>query len=577
MIGAILGDMIGAPYEFDRGDKSKDFPLFISDSVFTDDSVMTIAVAEALMDSMGKSDDQVKAALISSMQKWGRRYPHAGYGGMFSKWLRDKNPRPYGSFGNGSAMRVSSAGWLYESLEDTRKYARLSAEVTHNHPEGIKGAEAVASAIWLIRKGKTKDEVRDYIADEFGYELTRTCDEIRSDYHFIVTCQGTVPEAITAFLEGEDYEDVIRTAVSLGGDCDTLTCIAGSMAEAFYGVPVRMITEGLKRLPEDMKEVLDRFQAFLKTMEEAYHNAALDGNVIIEEAIDRFVKDRNRDTLFEVLEAIRVRMREDGHFLFPIYTGDEDSYTLQAVRTDDDKFFQVAFTSKEEFQKGEESEILSTYIDNIFKAAMETDSDGFVINPWGQSFILARGLIQMIFEAEEQEEKERSSEKRTPDDLADGSLMKETIHEMTIRNTRRNFRQVLEILRDSLVWIPCNAVLSDEDYARVEEQIRQVQESEDPGSMIGKELDTRDTVHMVPDLLQNKGEYFFPVFTTIDDMGEYGESFSKIQKHLLEAVLLAENNKKNVAGIVVNAFSEPFILRKEMFALVKEMESRLKK
>ena len=135
MIGAILGDMIGAPYEFDRGDKTKDFPLFISDSVFTDDSVMTIAVAEALMDSMGKSDEQVKAALVSSMQKWGRRYPHAGYGGMFARWLRAKNPKPYGSFGNGSAMRVSSAGWLYDSLEDTRKYARLSAEVTHNHPE----------------------------------------------------------------------------------------------------------------------------------------------------------------------------------------------------------------------------------------------------------------------------------------------------------------------------------------------------------------------------------------------------------------------------------------------------------
>ena len=269
MIGAILGDMIGAPYEFDRGDKTKDFPLFISDSVFTDDSVMTIAVAEALMDSMGKSDEQVKAALVSSMQKWGRRYPHAGYGGMFARWLRAKNPKPYGSFGNGSAMRVSSAGWLYDSLEDTRKNARLSPEVTHNHPEGIKGAEAVASAIWLVRQGKTKEEVRGYIVDEFGYDLSRTCDEIRPDYHFIVTCQGTVPEAITAFLEGKDFEDVIRTAVSLGGDCDTLTCIAGSMAEAFYEVPKYMKKECLKRLPEDMKEVLERFHAFLKTLSEA--------------------------------------------------------------------------------------------------------------------------------------------------------------------------------------------------------------------------------------------------------------------------------------------------------------------
>ena len=180
---------------------------------------------------------------------------------MFRKWLRSSEPKPYGSYGNGSAMRVSSAGWLYDSLEDTRKYARLSAEVTHNHPEGIKGAEAVASAIWLIRKGKTKEEVRDYIVSEFGYDLSRTCDQIRPDYHFIVTCQGTVPEAITAFLEGNDFEDVIRTAVSLGGDCDTLTCIAGSMAEALYEVPEEMKAECRKRLPEDMLEMLDRFES----------------------------------------------------------------------------------------------------------------------------------------------------------------------------------------------------------------------------------------------------------------------------------------------------------------------------
>ena len=577
MIGAILGDMIGAPYEFDRGNKSKDFPLFGKDSVFTDDSVMTIAVAEALLDSMGKSDEEVRQALTVSMQKWGRRYPDAGYGGMFYHWLREKDPEPYGSFGNGSAMRVSSAGWLYESLEVTRKYARLTAEVTHNHPEGIKGAEAVASVIWMARNGSSKEEIRRFICREFNYDLSRTCDQIRPGYHHVETCQETVPEAITAFLEGESFEDVVRTAVSLGGDCDTLTCIAASMAEAFHGVPVTMTNEGLKRLPEDMKEVLDRFQGFLKTMAETYHNSALDGNEIIEEAIDRFEKDRNRDTLLEVLEAIRIRMREDGHFLFPVYTGGEDSFTLQAVRTDDGRQLQVAFTSKEEFRKGEESEMLSTYIDTMLQAALDTDSDGFVINPWGQSFILARGLIEMIFKAEDQEEEEWSAKIRTPEDLADGSLLKEAIHAMNVKNTRRNFRQVLELLRDSVVWIPCNAVLSDEDYARVEEQIRQAQESGNPGFMIGKELETRDAVHMVPDILQNKGEDFFPVFVTIEDMGEYGEKFSKVQKHFLEVIVLAGNNKKNVSGIVVNAFSEPFVLRKEMFTLVKGMESRLKK
>lgn len=265
MYGAILGDMIGAPYEFDQGRKIKDFgPLFIASSRFTDDSVMTIAVAKALMDSTGKSDDEVREALVQSMQQFGRLFPDAGYGGMFRVWLGDLDPKPYSSYGNGSAMRVSSAGWLYDTMEETRKYARLSAEVTHNHPEGIKGAEATASAIFLARTGKSKDEIRDYVVKEFGYDLSRTCDEIRPSYHHVESCQETVPEAITAFLEGNDFEDVIRTAVSLGGDCDTLTCIAGGIAEAFYGVPEELVAECRKRLPEEILDVIGRFEKLRK-------------------------------------------------------------------------------------------------------------------------------------------------------------------------------------------------------------------------------------------------------------------------------------------------------------------------
>lgn len=263
MIGAILGDMIGAPYEFDRGNKTKDFPLLTKGSQFTDDSVMTIAVAEALISSYGKSDNEIKASLVESMQKWGHRYPHAGYGCMFSQWLTTKDPQPYGSYGNGSAMRVSSAGWLYDDIETTRHIAALTAEVTHNHPEGIKGAEATASAVFLARNGSSKDEIYKYIIKEFDYDLSRTCDEIRLTYHHVESCQETVPEAITTFLDGLDFEDVIRTAVSLGGDCDTLTCIAGGIAEAFYGVPDEISAEGYKRLNADMREVLDGFYAFL--------------------------------------------------------------------------------------------------------------------------------------------------------------------------------------------------------------------------------------------------------------------------------------------------------------------------
>ena len=260
MYGAILGDMIGAPYEFDRGRKTKDFPLFSRRSQFTDDTVMSIAVARALIFTRhGCDDETVRREVADSMRNWGRIYPDAGYGGHFRIWLEDESMGPYGSCGNGSAMRVSSAGWLGDDLEHARKLARLSAEPTHDHPEGIKGAESVAAAIWLARNGSTKAEIRDYVVREFGYDLSRTCDEIRPGYHHDETCQKTVPEAFTAFLEGTDFEDVIRTAVSLGGDCDTLTCIAGSIAEAFYGVPAELKEECLARLPWDLKRELCGF------------------------------------------------------------------------------------------------------------------------------------------------------------------------------------------------------------------------------------------------------------------------------------------------------------------------------
>lgn len=287
MYGALLGDMIGAPYEFDRGNKSKEFPLFCENSRFTDDSVMTIAVAEALLDSRFLDDDSIRAALIKSMRKWGKKYPDAGYGRKFLCWLREKEPKPYGSCGNGSAMRVSAAGWLFDTLEETREKARLTAEVTHDHPEGIKGAEATSGAIFLARTGRSKEEIRDYIVQEFGYDLSRTCDQIRPSYYHNESCQKTVPEAITAFLEGTDFEDVIRTAVSLGGDCDTLTCIAGSIAEAFYGVPAILKAECKRRLPEDMAYVLGRFDISRKHGHDDFPGDNLSGSGIIDEAIDR--------------------------------------------------------------------------------------------------------------------------------------------------------------------------------------------------------------------------------------------------------------------------------------------------
>ena len=420
MIGAILGDMIGAPYEFDMGYKTKDFPLFIRTSMFTDDSVMTVAVAEALMDTMGKSDGEIRQAVADSMRKWGPRYPDAGYGGRFHRWLYARNPAPYGSYGNGSAMRVSAAGWLYDTLEETRRVARLTAEVTHNHPEGIKGAESTASAIWLARHGYGKGEIRDYIVKEFGYDLSRTCDEIRPGYHHVESCQQTVPEAITAFLEGESFEDVIRTAVSLGGDCDTLTCIAGGIAEAYYGVPEEMEAEGRRRLPEDLLAVLDRFTATVKP-----------GGSPLKKAVDICRRDR----------------------------------------------------------------------------------------------------------------------------------------------TRPNLLRLLYLLRDSMVWIPCTAIMSGPDEDALVQALREAEASGGLETMVGQTFASHDPVRLKPDILRQGEEYYFPVFTDEDEMGEYGEHFSKVEEHFLNAVCLARNNEKKVAGIVINAITGPFVIPAELFGLIEDMAS----
>lgn len=263
MYGAILGDIIGSPYEFDRGTKTKEFPLFSKYSSFTDDTVMTIAVAAAFMD-LQLEGHGANSKLSASLKKYGRLFPNAGYGARFARWLFMGGKEPYNSWGNGSAMRVSSVAWLYQDLHTVRSAARCSAEITHNHPEGIKGAEATASAIYLARTGSTKAEIKAYIEDNFGYDLSRSCDEIRPNYHHVESCQETVPEAITAFLEGESFEDVIRTAVSLGGDCDTLTCIAGSIAEGFYGVSEELKQECRNRLPGQLRDVLDRFEQIIE-------------------------------------------------------------------------------------------------------------------------------------------------------------------------------------------------------------------------------------------------------------------------------------------------------------------------
>jgi len=250
MLGAIAGDIIGSVYE--RAPiKTCDFPLFHPRCVFTDDTVLTVAVASAILKGHPYGE---------SIREIGRRYPGAGYGGSFTRWLHSDDPRPYNSWGNGSAMRVSPVGFAFGSEEEVLVEARRSAEVTHNHPEGIKGAEATALAVFLARTGQGKEEIRSRIQTQFGYHLDRTVGDIRPGYAFDVSCQGSVPEAIVAFLDSESYEDAVRNAVSLGGDSDTLACIAGGIAEAFYGsVPQEIRTRVQECLTPDLWGVTEEF------------------------------------------------------------------------------------------------------------------------------------------------------------------------------------------------------------------------------------------------------------------------------------------------------------------------------
>ena len=264
MLGAIIGDTVGSVYEFNNI-KTIDFPLFGLRNNYTDDSIMTMAVANWLLTDPQHGMDTLETSFLSFAKKY--PCPMGGYGGGFYRWLFEPETfengkrRPYNSFGNGAAMRCSANGWMFDTLEETERVAGLSAAITHNHPEGIKGAQSTAAAIFMARKGKSKEEIKNYISTKYGYNLNHTCDEIRSVYDWDASCQGTVPEAMVAFLDSTDFESAIKLAVSLGGDSDTLACITGGIAEAFYKtIPESIALRIWELIPED-------FKAIFRTME----------------------------------------------------------------------------------------------------------------------------------------------------------------------------------------------------------------------------------------------------------------------------------------------------------------------
>lgn len=415
MYGAILGDIIGSPFEFDRGDKTKDFKLFSRRSHFTDDSVMTLAVCEALLKvGQDATVKEIEDAVISSMQSWGRRYPHAGYGGYFRRWLTACHPEPYNSFGNGSAMRVSAAGWLYDSLEKTRTVAKATANVTHNHPEGIKGAEATASAIFMARNGSSKEEIKKYIEKEFHYDLNRTLNEIRPDYHMDETCQKTVPEAIIAFLEATDFEDAIRNAVSLGGDTDTLGAITGSIAEAYYGIPEWLMTECRKRTNKDMRVVLDDFNDALSSQDD-FPNS----NKMIEDAIDQYYVQNNKDGMLVFMKALLISIEQGGELVVPYITTHSilseeqlnsisigDAFTLnhdvklklETVKDVKGNEWMGVFTSTNEMHKGSSGNVqINQSILSILKSVLDLEEvNGIVINPFGKHIQISKNMIALL-------------------------------------------------------------------------------------------------------------------------------------------------------------------------------------
>lgn len=424
MYGAILGDIIGSPFEFDRGDKTKDFKLFSRRSHFTDDSVMTLAVCEALLKvGQDATVKEIEDAVISSMQSWGRRYPHEGYGGYFRRWLTARHPEPYNSFGNGSAMRVSAAGWLYDSLEKTRVVAKATANVTHNHPEGIKGAEATASAIFMAINGSSKEEIKKYIENEFHYDLNRTLDEIRPSFHMDETCQKTVPEAIIAFLEAEDYEDAIRNAISLGGDTDTLGAITGSIAEAYYGIPQTLITECRNRINKEMRDVLDEFDQTLSGKKDLPST-----NKMIEQAIGRYHIQNDKEGMISFMDTMLHAIKQGGNFVVPYITTHPflsenqinninigDTFTLdhdvklkmETVKDVKGNEWLGVFTSSHEMHKGSSGNVMMEKpILTVLELVLDWEEvNGIVINPFGKYFQLTKDMIAILIGVYEKQNK----------------------------------------------------------------------------------------------------------------------------------------------------------------------------
>ena len=422
MYGAILGDIIGSRFEFDRGGWTKDFDLLTAEDKWTDDTVMTVAIAEALMEA-GKDAplSEIEAACVKSMQKWGQRYPYAGYGGRFIHWVNSRNPKPYGSYGNGSAMRVSAAGWLYDSLDRTREVARATANVSHNHPEGIKGAECTAAVMFMSRNGASKEEIAEYVIMEFGYDFSESLEEMRARHEHVESCQDSLPKALRSFMDGDSYEDIVRNAVSLGGDTDTLAAIAGAMAEAFYDMPLMLKGECQMRVENDMLEVIRRFDECLgrggrENKDQYVDNAPLDAALML--FLGEEDEKKRSEGFITFLNIMAKRISEDAVVPMPFVDVNNalmegldvehvmagDSIQLQQevrLRMDtmtdaDGNLWLPLFLNSRELNKGKTANvIMPVSILDVLKFGLHGDDlKGVVIDPFGRAFTMTKDLLE---------------------------------------------------------------------------------------------------------------------------------------------------------------------------------------
>lgn len=426
MYGAIFGDIVGSRFEFDRGPWTKNFEILTDECNWTDDTVMTVAVAEALLNA-GKdaSLDDIRSECVRSMKKWGQKYPDAGYGARFIHWVLTDEPTPYNSFGNGSAMRVSAAGWLYDTIERTREVARATAEVSHNHPEGIKGAECTAAVIFLGRNGASKDEIKEYVVREFGYDISKAVDELRPLHRHDETCMDTLPKALVSFLEGESLEDTIRNAVSLGGDTDTIAAIAGAMAEALYDIPLIYRIDCQKCLEEDMLQVVNDFErAVVRFCNEGDCDNEYKDNAPLSAAITLFVtandEEERTESFVRMLNILAKRISENA--MVPMPYDDVDNAFMAGIDIDkvvqdheimlkddvrlkmdtmidgDGNKWLPMFLNTEELLAGQTANVIMhhTMYDALNLGYYMEDISGVVINPFGTSMTLTKDILELF-------------------------------------------------------------------------------------------------------------------------------------------------------------------------------------